>query len=269
MAELPWGTNKLKKLGACIRDGEPIAPSLPSYDEVMLFYNDLAADTQARIEGLDWGPLLDDRIPEVTSRPKTIDTLRQKLRRDRTTQLPSIQDIAGVRFEAEMTMDEQDAVANAIAGLFGQNLGKCMKDLRDSPHSGYRAVHLWLRLPARVEVQIRTHLQGHWANAYEAVADVFGREIRYDEMPKGQAQRKLVKSLQGLSLEGIRPLEEARVASQRLFDHFQRLNVDPHDPEYDILRKQVEDMDVFEANVRKSLAEVKEMFDTMRHSMKG
>jgi ppGpp synthetase/RelA/SpoT-type nucleotidyltranferase len=269
MTELPWGTNKLKKLGACIRDGTPAPPTLPSYDEVMLFYNDLAAEAQAKIDGLDWGPLLGERVPEVTSRPKTIDTLRQKLQREPTTQLPSIQDIAGVRFEAEMTLDEQDAVANAIAGLFDHDLAACTRDLRDSPHSGYRAVHLWLRLPARLEVQIRTHLQGQWANTYEAVADVFGREIRYDEMPVGAQERKVVEALQMLSLEGIKPLEKERAAIQRLYDKYGRLDVDPLDPEYDALLKNVEKMDAFEAGVQSSLADVKKVFDTMRHTKKG
>ena len=176
----------------------------------MLHYNDVAADTQERIRELDWDSLLGSRPYEVTSRPKTIDTLRQKLKRDRDTPLSNIQDIAGVRFEAEMSLDEQDAVANAIAGRFGHDLEVCRHDLRLTPRSGYRAVHLWLRLPTRVEVQIRTHLQSAWANMYESLADVFGREIRYGDLPSNPEARKAVETLQNLSVEHISKLEGVR-----------------------------------------------------------
>ena len=269
MSELPWSTNKLKKLGHCIRDETtPIPSSLPSYDEVMVFYNDLAAEAQSKIASLDWGPLLGERIPEVTSRPKTIDTLRQKLQREKTTQLPSIQDIAGVRFEAEMTLDEQDAVANAIAGLFGHDLATCTKDLRDDPHSGYRAVHLWLRLPARVEVQIRTHLQGQWANAYEALADVLGRGIRYDEMPDDEQSAMLVTGLQDLSKNGIRMLEKGRVKILRTRDHIEKADrIENRAAELEGLLKAETNLDEVERDVQVGLLEIKEACHKMRDNI--
>lgn len=270
MSELPWGTNKLKKLGACIRDETPIPPSLPSYDEVMVFYNDLAAGTQAKIAGLDWGPLLGDRIPEVTSRPKTIDTLRQKLQREKTTQLPSVQDIAGVRFEAEMTLDEQDAVANAIAGLFDHDLATCRRDMRDDPHSGYRAVHLWLRLPARVEVQIRTHLQGQWANTYEAVADVLGRGIRYNEMPEDEEAKQLVENLQSLSKNAISLLETGRVKVRRIRDRIEEANAHiDRASDIEELQQLEVDIDGLERDIQERLLDIKETYDMMRHTAKG
>lgn len=225
MESPPWSMKRLRKLGECIRDETEIPDALPSYDEVMLHYNDVAADAQERISELDWGSLLGSRPYEVTSRPKTIDTLRQKLKRDRDTPLSNIQDIAGVRFEAEMSLDEQDAVANAIAGRFGHDLEACLHDLRITPRSGYRAVHIWLRLPTRVEVQIRTHLQSAWANMYESLADVLGREIRYGELPTDPEGRKTVETLQNLSVEHISRLEGLRnkilpleSSSQRMWD---------------------------------------------------
>jgi len=259
----------LKKLGFCIRDETPIPDSLPSYDEVMVFYNDLAADTQSKIAGLDWASLLDDRVPEVTSRPKTIDTLRQKLQRDRSTPLSSVQDVAGVRFEAEMTLDEQDAVANAIAGYFGHDLETCTRDMRTNPHSGYRAVHLWLKLPGRVEVQIRTHLQGQWANTYEAAADVLGRGIRYDEVPEDDAGKLLVDSLQQLSIDGIGVLEDRRVKIRRAFDLVERSTVGDRDARVEQLRSFDSEMDKFEDAVKTSLADLKKSFDTIRITKKG
>lgn len=180
----------------------------------MFWYNDLAAHVQQRVDDVDWVSMLETASFEITSRPKTIDTLRQKLLRDKDMPLLSVQDIAGVRFEAEMSLDQQDAVAVAVAGLFGHGI-ESIRDLRERPHSGYRAVHVWLRLPARVEVQIRTHLQGAWANAYEAAADVLGRGIRYGELPNGLEERAVVQAMQKLSLEQIAMAELERSALQR------------------------------------------------------
>jgi len=269
MSPLPWSTNQLKKLGFCIRDETQIPDSLPTYDDVMVFYNDLAADAQARIAALDWGPLLGERVPEVTSRPKTIDTLRQKLQRDRSTPLPSVQDIAGVRFEAEMTLDEQDAVANAIAGYFDHDLDLCTRDMRSAPHSGYRAVHLWLRLPGKVEVQIRTHLQGQWANTYEAMADVLGREIRYDGMPEDEIARKLVVGMQEISGDGISFLEKQRVRTRRRRDRLEKEKAEPSDARFKPLDKLDAQLDDFESKLAVNLAELKAGFDSIRLTRRG
>ncbi|MFD4111635.1 hypothetical protein ACFWWU_36590 [Streptomyces sp. NPDC058650] len=215
MEPCPWSGAQLKKLGRHIRDGSDAPPTLPAYSDVMMWYNDVAAEVQNAITNIEWWPLLEERSFEVTSRPKTIDTLRQKLARDHSTPLPSIQDIAGVRFEAEMCLDEQDAVAVAIAGLFGHDEG-AIKDLRNDAHSGYRAVHVWLRLPARVEVQIRTHLQGTWANMYESAADHYGRDIRYEWLPEDAEERRMVVALREMSTSRIAQMESDRNESKQL-----------------------------------------------------
>lgn len=207
MLPAPWSTAQLRRLSRHIRYGLALRPDDPSYDDIMLWYNDVAAHVQAEVSGLDWEPLLQGRPFEVTSRPKTIDTLRDKLRRDRSTPLQSVQDIAGVRFEAEMSIDEQDAVVNAICGYYGHRLDDAVRDMRSRPHSGYRAVHIWLRLPERVEVQVRTHLQGLWANTYELAADIFGREIRYNALPADASAREVVEMLRSMSIRDIATIE--------------------------------------------------------------
>lgn len=106
-----------------------------------------------------------------------------------------------------MTLDEQDAVAHAIAAMFLQPPSS-IHDLRADPHAGYRAVHVWLRLPARVEVQVRTPLQGEWANAYEAFADLAGRGVRYGEVPDDPAMAELMGQLQALSVQHCARIEE-------------------------------------------------------------
>lgn len=176
----PWSNNAVRRLGVALRDGVDPPVDCPSYAEVMLWHADLAAEVQDRIEGRSWSAseLL------VTSRAKSQDTLLAKLRRRPYLQLNTIQDIAGVRIDADLLLGEQTRLAREIADHFGADQ-PAIHDLRDHPHAGYRAVHVWLRLPAgRVEIQIRTILQSLWANFYELLADAYGRGIRYDERPE-------------------------------------------------------------------------------------
>jgi hypothetical protein len=99
-----------------------------------------------------------------------------------------------------MNLTEQEKVARIIAGDLGCEYDAVVSDLRSKPHSGYRGLHLRLVLPpGRVELQIRTSLQGKWANLYEEVADVLGRSIRYDVLPARPEERVAVLQVQILS----------------------------------------------------------------------
>jgi hypothetical protein len=57
-------------------------------------------------------------------------------------------------------------------------------DRRAEPVNGYRAVHV-IVFPESVpiEIQIRTELQHEWAELFEKLADLVGRDIRYGEPP--------------------------------------------------------------------------------------
>lgn len=114
-----------------------------------------------------------------------------------------------MRFEAEMSLGEQRAVAETIALLFEHDPEYAVHDLLSTPHSGYRALHVWLRLPERVEVQVRTQLQGAWANLYEEAGDLFGRGIRYGEPPARATDQLKVEHLKQFSqrdcVYGTRP----------------------------------------------------------------
>lgn len=213
LAPPAWSKSQLRRLGDSIRDGETAPGNCPSYVEVITWYDDLAVTVQDAIRGLDWASLLVGRpAPVFSSRAKTIDTLRDKLRRDRATPLGNVQDVAGVRFECEMTLEEQDIVARAIADAFAQP-DRAIHDIRRSPHAGYRAVHVWLHLRhARVEVQVRTHLQGAWANVYEALADRYGRAIRYGDDLTGvpEVGRVLAEALRSISRRDIAEMEAER-----------------------------------------------------------
>lgn len=194
----PWTKNALRRLGVALRDG--VSPPIggPSYAEVMLWHSDLATEVQDRIEGRSW---LTASELLVTSRSKTQDTLVEKLQRQPSLQLNAVQDLAGVRVDADLLLGEQTSLARAIGNHFGADESS-IHDLREEPHAGYRAVHVWLRLPAgRVEIQIRTLLQSMWANAYEKLGDEAGRGIRYGEAVEpspGVDVQRIQRAVQGL-----------------------------------------------------------------------
>ncbi|AUI52906.1 hypothetical protein [Arthrobacter crystallopoietes] len=221
LAPRPLGTKALRRLGEAIRDGNLNEDHIDSYDEVMAWYNDLAEGVHEILEDHDWSEILPSCTPKVTSRSKTIDTLREKLQRDHNTPFGNIQDVAGVRVEAPMTLDDQVKVAAEVARIF-DHADDCIRDLRTTPHSGYRAVHVWLRDPGRVEIQVRTRLQGAWANMYERAADYIGRYIRYGELPSDPETRKAIEELQDISLTHIKDLEEILTLLAELQSDHQR-----------------------------------------------
>ena len=96
-------------------------------------------------------------------------------------ELARVQDIAGLRIVREMTLKEQTDLAASIETLFE---GSKVVDRRDKPSFGYRAVHVIVKVDGRpVEVQVRTTLQDRWAQIVERMADPWGRQIRYGQLP--------------------------------------------------------------------------------------
>lgn len=158
---------------------------------------------------------------DVSARAKTIDTLRDKLRREKHLKLNQVQDVAGVRVDISGSLEDQTLFAEDVASLFGVDRAD-IKDIRRDPHSGYRAVHVWLRLPAgRVEVQVRTRGQSAWANMFERLGDHVGRHIRYGEDDPDPAVNRWVSDLMGFS-DMLAAVEEAQhqlgTGRRRAFD---------------------------------------------------
>ena len=201
----------MRKLGDAIRDGDATAYGELHYDELWSWCNNLVAAAYLDLVSMELEQYLElESKVAITGRAKVRATVREKLLRRRSEKLPSIQDLAGLRVEADMTLAEQDAIVAAICSRFGL-LPQAIHDLRDGSHSGYRGVHVWVRLSqpkgAWFEIQVRTRAQGAWANAYEALADVLGRGIRYGEVPASPIARELVDYLQRVSLERIAAAE--------------------------------------------------------------
>lgn len=116
-----------------------------------------------------------------------------------------------------------------------------------------------------VEVQVRTHLQGQWANTYEAAADVLGREIRYGELPMRRGDRRFVEALQEVSTVQIRELEDGRNAIRRM-----ALALDENDDATPVELETIEaQMDSMEVAVQKTLSSLKDQFDKTRPRRKN
>lgn len=193
-----WSKKKLGRLGRALADGSEPPEGCPTYDDVMFWHHELAATIAEEVASHYWDSSVGIEL-EVSSRGKTIDTLIQKLRRPPLIPLDQVQDLAGVRVDADMTLSQQTAFAHELAAHYEVE-ERCHRDLRENPHSGYRAYHLWLRLPAgRAEIQIRTEGQSAWANTYERMGDTFGRGIRYDEAPGNKSVLRLVEGMHSMS----------------------------------------------------------------------
>ena len=229
----PWSKTQLRKLGDALLERCAPPDGCPDYGTVMLWHNDLAGEVATTLSSTQWehkprGQFL------VTARSKTVDTLIQKLARS-SSKLDRVQDLAGVRIDADMKLTQQTLLAQEIAEYFGPDRAT-VKDLREDPHAGYRAVHVWLVLPAgRAEVQIRTLHQSEWANTYEGIADLLGRGIRYNEPVTDERVQRIVSYMHTLSAQIARDETIADEVEnvmdglvQDFFDH--SLSSSPPDP---------------------------------------
>ncbi len=127
----------------------------------------------------------------LSSRSKTPGTIIEKIRRG--TRLSTMQDVFGFRISASsppggFTLANQDDVVGEIVRRFSRS--KTI-DRRSRPSSGYRAVHIVVSTDGfPIEIQVRTYLQDLWANETEALADLWGRGIRYGLPPEGRTQEE-------------------------------------------------------------------------------
>lgn len=122
---------------------------------------------------------------------KSSRSITDKLVRESTLRLPTMQDIVGCRIILN-DVNQQDIAVALLSAAFPDH---DLKDRRDAPTHGYRAVHLIVKDGRlRYEIQLRTRLQQIWATIVERLIDPFGIEIKYGGGPSIIQSR-----LQGLS----------------------------------------------------------------------
>ena len=108
-------------------------------------------------------------------RLKRPESVIAKLERDSRIRLSRMQDIAGCRLVSE-NKSEQDKIYARLQTDF--EIYRAY-DIRENPHSGYRAVHVVIRRDDRfVEVQIRTRNQREWARLSE-LATSYDSSVKY------------------------------------------------------------------------------------------
>jgi ppGpp synthetase/RelA/SpoT-type nucleotidyltranferase len=176
VSALPISRNQLDKLGNRLAaDGGPSDTDLELLLDVLSAYQAALDDVQVRLGHLGYQP---------TTRAKTTAVLIDKLRREHS-RLNSVQDIAGARIVSDCNRMEQDEIVRAVVALFDDGTKPPrVKDRRQEPSSGYRAVHVVVTVQGLpVEIQVRTQRQDRWAQIVEALGDKWGRGIRYGETP--------------------------------------------------------------------------------------
>ena len=133
-------------------------------------------------------------------RTKTTQSIVDKLHRE-SIRLTQIQDIAGCRIVAKNIAD-QDKIIKKLGKLFDDIK---IKDRREKPSYGYRAVHVIVFIEKKaMEIQVRTELQHLWAELSEKLADIFGQEVKYG------AGEELCKNLLNIfsgKVEGLEGIE--------------------------------------------------------------
>lgn len=181
---LPASREQINKLGKRLASGDPVSDEdLRALEELIACHLTALELARPRVNGLaddmGVGPL------HIAHRPKTTQTIIEKLRRESGMALARVQDLAGIRIVGQLRLDEQDQLAAEIVRRFPADPREArIVDRRASPSHGYRAVHVVVSLEGiSIEVQLRTLIQHVWADLMERLADRLGRQIRYGEPP--------------------------------------------------------------------------------------
>ncbi|PZC42402.1 MAG: ppGpp synthetase catalytic domain-containing protein (RelA/SpoT-type nucleotidyltransferase) [Chloroflexi bacterium] len=190
-----------------------------------------------------------------SGRRKTLDSVVAKMQRQRT-RLSTMQDIVGCRIVVPGLAEQDDAVSQIGADFDVLRTD----DLRDTPHTGYRAVHAIVSASNKrqVEIQVRKDLQDLHAQMVEKMADRILLGIKYGHGPAKAIQlavrlgdlaarldsgkseialleRRLEEASQSLEAEGTqaqRPEREALLASVQSVVRKSRAKITENDDDY-------------------------------------
>lgn len=205
----PCSRKQMSKLGERLVGSHPTEDDWQQYGRVIEFFDALMSRVRTEVAAVDWSVVLDRPVDlAVTGRAKTRGTLLDKLRRTPAIGMGYVRDIAGVRVVGDITLHEQNLIAEHLIEMFP---GAKVIDRRSEPQAGYRAVHVIVNVHgASAEIQVRTETQALWAEIYERLADRFGRGIRYGDSADVDSPllRELIARLQALSVDRISRLEE-------------------------------------------------------------
>lgn len=161
----------------------------------------------------------------VSQRLKRLPTIIDKLQREPTLSLSTMQDIGGVR----AVLDNVDQIRRLEARLRRNRDVVGYRDYIASPRpSGYRGVHvvvLYGEAERRIEVQLRTHTMHEWATTVEHLSSRVGKNFKGDGRTAVHRYLALVSEAMAVEEDGDKPtidlvrrIEEARREMQPLLD---------------------------------------------------
>jgi ppGpp synthetase/RelA/SpoT-type nucleotidyltranferase len=157
----------IDRLGERLRAGAHADGDDELLAEFRASFADASQSVEAAIRGLGYS------VGVRSSKSRT--SIVAKLRRQ-TINLTQIQDIAGCRIIVN-DLVEQDLAVSRIRGVLDV---RDVKDRREAPSHGYRAVHLIAVAGGRrVEIQVRTRVQDRWAQFAEKLSERRGMDLKY------------------------------------------------------------------------------------------
>jgi putative GTP pyrophosphokinase len=152
---------------------------------------------------------------EVSQRLKRVPTIVDKLVREPTMKLASMQDIGGCR----AVLNSFDEVRRVQRRLSKNRTPLGVSDYISAPRrSGYRGIHVVVQYDGRpVEVQLRTQAMHEWAITVERLGGRLGEDLK-----SGKGPQEVLKLLEGIS-EVMALEEQGEDVSQEALDRLAAL----------------------------------------------
>jgi ppGpp synthetase/RelA/SpoT-type nucleotidyltranferase len=174
-----YSISKVKNAGKILRDQEPGSKEFGDALEVFANWRKChSVPLNTFYESLQQYALAENPSTYVVHRPKRIDAVIKKLKRDPNAQLSTMQDIAGCRAIVKSISDVEPLI-EACKQMWSEHALRQPYDYigKPNPKTGYRGVHLVFKYKSNnpafdgrlIEVQIRTREQHAWATAVETV----------------------------------------------------------------------------------------------------
>lgn len=191
-------------------------------------------------------------VPGLSScRVKRLDSIVRKLRRQHAMDLVRMDDIIGFRIVVP-SLAHQDAI---LASFMAEDTPPRIKDYRDDPRLGYRAVHLIHRRELQLqgakapskypyEIQLRTYYQHLWSSTSES----FGEAVK-----EGGGSTEVRSYLDRLS-GSLRDAELESPTVIQMEEIHQEMGLALYSLQFDHRSKELQAIQTFGDDVHKALA---------------
>jgi ppGpp synthetase/RelA/SpoT-type nucleotidyltranferase len=242
---LPSSNRAIASAGERFREYEEV----PGDRDLLLRYREFSTEDLAQI--FESMRALVAGIPGLLScRVKRLDSIVRKLRRQHAMDLVRMDDIVGFR----LIVPTPEHQSQALDAFESAGLAHRVRDYRDDPPMGYRAVHLifrrQLQLPGAAgpsnypyELQLRTYFQHLWASTSES----FGESVK-----EGGGSEAVRSYLDGLS-DRIRADEQENPGRLQMEEIHQNAGLALYSLRFDHRSKELESVEPFGDDVGRAL----------------